>query len=64
MSRTSQQPSGGWNNNTNTESKFFDKSIDKDYLRKQNKQTGKGNVINSDILPFTVDKDLENGKSI
>ena len=30
-----EKASQGWDNNNATDSKFFDKNIDKDYLRKQ-----------------------------
>jgi len=31
---------GGWNDSTVPEAKFFDKSIDKDYMRKKQRQAG------------------------
>jgi hypothetical protein len=55
-----------WNANTVPESIFFDKTNDKDYMRKQVRGSSRGGAKspNKDLLPFQVQKDSEAGKSM
>ena len=51
-----------WDSSNVPEAKFFDKTADKDYMRKkaQRPSTAKANTD----LPFSVEKDRETGKSL
>lgn len=55
------QVGGGWNNSTTTESKFFDKGIDKEYQRRLERQN---NGPNSSKKNVTFDRQTQNQTTV
>lgn len=53
-----QKASVGWDNSNTTDSKFFDKSQDKDFMRKQQRGSARASSAKAKTVQFAQNSDL------